>query len=83
MNYPQLQELESSGWQRNKEVNFDDLEKEIKERLADAKSKEDLSAKTDSAEAGGKERKLCLGFHESDYDEKFDEVKRELEVYKS
>ena len=55
----------------------------MKERLADAKSKEDLSAKTDSAEAGGKERKLCLGFHESDDDEKFDEVKRELEVYKS
>ena len=55
----------------------------MKERLADAKSKEDLSAQTDSAEAGGKERKLCLGFHESDYDEKFDEVKRELEVYKS
>ena len=55
----------------------------MKERLADAKSKEDLSAKTNSAEAGGKERKLCLGFHESDDDEKFDEVKRELEVYKS
>ena len=62
---------------------FDNLEKEMKGRLADTETKEDSSAKTDSAEAGGNKRKLCIEFYESDADEKFDEVKREFEAYKS
>ena len=35
-----------------------DLEKEIREHLADAKTKDVSSAKTDSSGAGGKKRKF-------------------------
>ena len=59
------------------------LKKKMKGCLADTGTKEDSSAKTDSAEAGGNKRKLCIEFYESDADEKFDEVKREFEAYKS
>ena len=72
------------GKERKKSV-FDDLEKEMKDHLADANPFDASSAMTDSAEAGGKIRKLCIEFYESDddEDEQFDIFKKEIEAYKS